>query len=230
MASNAHREPTPEDVLARKIEARKQLKDALKVVTQDSMAAESAQINAQVTSASWFQDAARLGIYVHCARLREVDTSSLLATALHAGKRCYVPVVQDNDSNMKLLHLDELSALSPVPPFGIMEPSPNYADGSPREDVLQADAGLDVLLMPGLGFDAEGRRLGRGGGYYDKMLLRLKEMAAVQGHQTPLLVGLAYEAQLLPEVPTASHDEGVDIVVTAKHVYRCTDRGKRVTW
>jgi hypothetical protein len=105
-----------------------------------------------------------------------------------------------------------MAALTPVPPFGILEPRREYADGTPRQDggwvggahqarlraavwgsltthsplplsgwpshpaaplrmhmrgpcaVLEARVALDILIMPGLAFDAQGRRLGRGGG------------------------------------------------------------------
>jgi hypothetical protein len=67
-----------------------------------------------VVAAPYFQQASTLGIYVHCAKLREVDTSPLLEAALQAGKRCFVPVVQDKASNMKLMHLGMCSVLSPV--------------------------------------------------------------------------------------------------------------------
>lgn len=59
--------------------------------------------------------------------------------------RCYVPRVQDKDANMHFLHLDSPSSLVPVPPFGILEPLPAYSDGSPREDVLEVNAPLEVV-------------------------------------------------------------------------------------
>ncbi|KXZ45153.1 hypothetical protein GPECTOR_58g602 [Gonium pectorale] len=49
-------------------------------------------------------------------------------------KRCYVPVVEDKQSNMKFLHLDDMGCLRNVPPFDILEPPDTYGDGSPRQD------------------------------------------------------------------------------------------------
>ena len=54
---------------------------------------------------------------------------------------------------------------------------------------LEADAPLELLLMPGLAFDEAGRRCGRGGGYYDKLLSRLRERAEHHGWEPPLTGG-----------------------------------------
>ena len=56
---------------------------------------------------------ARVGLYVHCAKLREVDTTALLNEVLggNAPRACYVPIVDDNDSNMRLLRIS-----APAPP------------------------------------------------------------------------------------------------------------------
>ncbi|KAF5842972.1 hypothetical protein DUNSADRAFT_3565 [Dunaliella salina] len=86
---------------------RKAIKAGLQQMSQDVMAAESAAIARHILEAPFFSSSQNLGIYVHCARLREVDTSALLQAALASGKRCYVPVVEDKESNMKLLHLGE---------------------------------------------------------------------------------------------------------------------------
>lgn len=58
------------------------------------------------------------------------------------------------------------------------------------------DRPLDVLVMPGLAFDASGRRLGRGGGYYDKYIAALFERHAARGWRRPLLAALAYREQV----------------------------------
>ena len=65
---------------------------------------------------------------------------------------------------------------------------------------------IDLILVPGVGFDKRGNRLGRGGGYYDKFITRL-------GSKT-LLVGVGYDFQLVEEVPANRWDKRLDYVVT----------------
>jgi 5-formyltetrahydrofolate cyclo-ligase len=73
--------------------------------------------------------------------------------------------------------------------------------------------GIDVMLVPGLAFDAAGRRLGHGGGYYDGAGRRLREMRS-----TSLLVGFAYDFQIVDACPADARDVSVDLVVTERRV------------
>lgn len=129
---------------------------------------------------------------------------------------------------MHFLHLDSLASLHAVPPFGIREPYPTYADGSPREDVFSLGQPVDLVVMPGLAFNRRGHRLGRGGGYYDKFIAACLRLAAQQGRPPPLLLALAFDAQMIDQVPVADNDEDVDLIVTAHEVLRCTERGRQV--
>lgn len=76
--------------------------------------------------------------------------------------------------------------------------------------------------MPGLAFDRAGRRLGRGGGYYDKFIAAARRRAEQRGWPAPLLVALAFRAQLVGEVPVEEHDARVDAIVTADEVIACS--------
>jgi 5-formyltetrahydrofolate cyclo-ligase len=144
--------------------------------------------------------------------------------------RLYVPRVQDKEANMHFLCLTDLADLRPVPPFSIMEPTPTLPDGSPREDALEAPGPIEVIIMPGLAFDVQGGRLGRGGGYYDKFIAVCRQRAQEKGWQPPLLAALAFGPQVLDDeevVPAVDHDAAVDVIVTAAGVMGCTERGER---
>jgi 5-formyltetrahydrofolate cyclo-ligase len=71
----------------------------------------------------------------------------------------------------------------------------------------------DLLLVPCVGFDADGYRLGYGGGYYDRTL------AAWPGAKKPVTVGIAYEACRAPELQREAHDIPLDVIVTEAGFY-----------
>ncbi len=88
--------------------------------------------------------------------------------------------------------------------FGILEPEPNLPVVDLRE--------LQVLVIPGVAFDQKGRRIGWGKGYYDKVL------KGFSGKR----IGLAYDFQVLEEIPAGPKDEKVDLIITETRVIACT--------
>ena len=191
MSTAAEEDPA---LTARKKTTRAEVKAALKALTSEEMASQSAAIATHLLAqlSCFDPDAARtrsatdrplrLGLYVHCARLREVDTSALLAAALALPRaEVYVPVVDAPDPaagrrappSMRFLQIRSLADLAPRT-MGILEPTDRTPDGAPRPNLEThaTDGPLDVLLMPGLAFESTGARLGRGGGFYDAFLER----------------------------------------------------------
>lgn len=78
------------------------------------------------------------------------------------------------------------------------------------------DAGGAIIVVPGRAFDESGTRLGRGGGYYDRLL------SEVLGG---LVVGVAYECQLLANIPREGHDQPVALLVTERRCVRIGEQG-----
>lgn len=74
---------------------------------------------------------------------------------------------------------------------------------------------IDVYVIPALAADAEGRRLGRGGGAYDRALARAQVL-----RPDALVVALLHDDEILPEVPAEPHDQPVHVLVTEKRVVR----------
>lgn len=88
-------------------------------------------------------------------------------------------------------------------PFGIREPM-----GTPvRSDDL---VGLDVMFVPALAVDEQGRRLGQGGGYYDRLLANFPR----NSKGGPLLVAVVFDDEVLDEIPTEEFDRPVDVALT----------------
>lgn len=197
-----------------KATTRKELKVALKQRSHEELADQSKRICSAVLQVPSYKAASTVVAYLACAKLREVDTGAIIEEALTRGVKLYVPVVDDSNSNMRMLHLDSLKGVKEVPPFGIREPVGTYADGTARSDLFTEKDVPDVILLPGLGFDRECRRLGRGGGYYDKFLVRLADFAREEGAPKPKLIGLSFEEQVVQKVPVDEHDQVCDMVVT----------------
>ena len=132
----------------------------------------------------------------------EWDTLPLVRGALAAGKTVAMPRV-DAQSRMLELHALANVARDVVAGFqGIPEPLP----ACPRV----AREAIDFVLVPGVAFDRDGRRLGYGGGYYDRLLPLLSPRAA--------RVAGAFELQVVERVPAAPHDVAVDTLVTESRV------------
>ena len=97
-------------------------------------------------------------------------------------------------------HIDDPDQLRPGA-FGIAEPSP-------ERPVIPIDE-IDVFLCPGLGFDEQGIRLGRGKGYYDRALSRAKGGA--------LKIGVSFPEQVVARLPSDAHDIPMHLVVSGRN-------------
>ncbi|XP_061373484.1 5-formyltetrahydrofolate cyclo-ligase, mitochondrial isoform X1 [Gastrolobium bilobum] len=198
---------------------RTQVRKALKAMDPSLRSQQDNAIQNIILGSPWFRSSLRLCAYISCSALREVDTFKLLSEILQnpasGGKKIYVPRVEDKNSHMRMLNIsriDDLVANS----MDILEPAPVDADGNAREDVMQANDPVDLFLLPGLAFDRSGRRLGRGGGYYDTFLKNYQDLAKTRNWKQPLLVALSYSEQILDEgvIPITSSDIPVDALVS----------------
>ncbi len=120
-----------------------------------------------------------------------------------------VPYCENND--LRLFRLQGLEELEPFS-FGIREPKPELRTAPSRRVEPEE---LALILLPGLGFDFSGGRLGRGAGYYDRFLSRVPTNVP--------RVGLAFECQLLERIPMQPHDQKVDWIVTENRTIRCRE-------
>lgn len=139
----------------------------------------------------------------------EVDTTRFLQDVINSGKKLVLPVVDSRHKALRLYEIKETSELE-YGYMGILEPGV-------REDREVALSDIDLVIIPGAGFDLKGNRLGYGGGYYDKLL----SLATNPQSPTPLLVALAFEEQIIEEIPSEPHDIKMDMIITDTRLIRC---------
>lgn len=172
----------------------------------DERALRSARVvEAAVGTPEW-AEADVVGFYVSVGD--EVETRDALAAALGT-KRVAAPRLEDDEGGPEEggLVFAEVASLGDLEegPLGIPEPAGPALD----------PGALDVVLVPGLAFDPDGNRLGRGGGHYDRFLPTTDAWAC----------GLAFRFQVVDRVPSEAHDAPVDAVATEDGLHRA--RGDR---
>jgi 5-formyltetrahydrofolate cyclo-ligase len=136
----------------------------------------------------------------------EVRTRHALPEAICTGKRIIVPWCND-EGELELFHLESMDELE-TGMYGILEP---LAELRTRDDKHVAPQDLELIMVPGVGFDRRGGRTGHGKGYYDKLL--------EHAHPDAPLVALAFECQMFDEIPMQPHDIFMDKVLTEAAVY-----------
>lgn len=119
----------------------------------------------------------------------------------HSRKRFYLPRV--NGLNLEILPYDR-SRLH-LGAFNIEEP-----DGTDTTDISQ----IDMVVVPAVAYDRRGNRVGRGKGYYDRLL----------GDTKAIRIGVAYDFQLVDEIDSEPHDVAVDYVITSRGILRTSRR------
>ena len=127
----------------------------------------------------------------------EVDLSCLLSVWIEESRTVCVPIVEWESQTMHAGLLTTMGRESLIErKYGLREPRDPQA--------IPADS-IDVMLVPGLGFDSSGGRLGRGGGYYDRYLERCR---------SPIVIGVGFDCQLVESVLHEEHDQFMTAVVT----------------
>ncbi len=132
----------------------------------------------------------------------EVDVTSIAVKCFRQGKTVCVPRVDWDRKEMEAVEVTSLDDR-------IMD-CDKHGVRSPKECSPMLPTMIDLVIVPGRAFDPQGNRLGRGGGYYDRFLNRLKRSATT--------IGLVFDQQIVDAVPVQPHDLAVDIVVTDRRV------------
>lgn len=147
----------------------------------------------------WVPDDAIIGLYR--ASAGEAPTAGYARFFHERGNRLALPFISGADEPMRFLaHTDphDESDLDDGP-FGLRQPAADAEKLSP-----------DILFVPVVAFTADGRRLGQGGGFYDQFIAQ---------HPALTTIGMAWDIQLVEDLPTEPHDRNMTAVVTPTRIY-----------
>ena len=186
---------------ATKEQLRQEMRTRLTAQSATDVRVKSAEIWERLSVLGEFVTASRPLIYV--SQAAEVDTRGLIQQLLAMGRQVCVPWFDKANERYVASELRDFALNLTAGRFGILEPKPEAVKPVTGDRI-------DAALVPGLAFDETGNRLGRGMGYFDRIL---RDVRGVK-------IALAYDFQLLSDVPTEAHDAPVDFIVTEKRVVK----------
>ena len=184
---------------AEKRQLRKAMVQRILALSAADREAQEAELTARFASLPGYAEAGTVLLYV-TAFPEEIVTWAMLATALGQGKRVLCPRVDRASHRLRLFRVEDLESSFQAGVLGIPEPHDGCLEVLPEE--------VDWVLVPGLAFDAQRYRLGRGAGHYDRLLPQLRP-------GTPRWA-LAFDCQLVESLPVEPHDVALDGVVTLR--------------
>jgi 5-formyltetrahydrofolate cyclo-ligase len=172
---------------------RKQIREALKRKMVEKRELNSERLCAKLKEQSFFQTAASVLFFAPLPD--EIDLWPLLEESL-TKKAVALPCFDSDNQSYKSRRVKNLSVEIISGHFGIREPAASCVEMPPED--------LDLILVPGVAFDLNGNRLGRGKGFYDRLLQKCRCKKA----------GVCFDAQLLQKIPAEPHDAKVDFILT----------------
>lgn len=160
-----------------------------------------------------------VSVYLNMPRYELITYPSIIDMLFEGKKDVYVPKVTGSRSeDMKMVRVRSVSDVDDFETnaWGIKEPTD--AQMSASVDAVENGA-VDVVLVPGVAFDARCRRLGHGKGYYDSFIARLRRKRAELHLPMPITIGVAFNEQIVDNVPVNENDETLDVVLTPKSTF-----------
>jgi 5-formyltetrahydrofolate cyclo-ligase len=180
---------------------RRKLRDALAAMSEADRHAKSIAACTLVAKSPEFAAARTIMIYLSSPT--EVDTSSLALRGWQLDKTIVAPRVFLHEKRMLPVEITSLQSDMTISSLGIREP----LNGKPVPLNL-----IDLVIVPGLGFSTSGHRIGRGMGFYDRFL--------AQSEFLGITCGLAFDEQIVEQLPVLDHDVPLSMLVTDRGIRR----------
>ena len=191
--SQADDSPAPSDARLTKQALRELLRLATLDMTPDERAEQSALICRRIVESSLWRSSQAVLLY--SPLISELNVNPLIESGLSGMKTVSLPrFISKSDRYAPYVIRQSGDVVDGA--FGVREPSADCVELEPNQ--------LDLVIVPGVGFDSLGARLGRGGGHYDRLLKGL----------TATVCGVCFRQQVLPRVPEEAHDIKMDCIIT----------------
>ncbi|MFH1563825.1 MAG: 5-formyltetrahydrofolate cyclo-ligase [Nitrospirota bacterium] len=185
-----------------KAEIRKAILAKRYLLSPEEIIRKSSQIKKRLFEVTEFKTSNCIAFYISFRN--EVRTHEMVKEALGLGKKIIVPVVE-REKTLSLCEIKDFEEELGIGKFGLLEPKSEY-----RRQVDLSE--LELVIVPGIAFDENGNRIGYGGGYYDNLLSQLAGIP---------FIGLAYELQIIAQIPTADYDIPVHKIITESRIITC---------
>jgi len=180
---------------------RKQIRAALENISPAVRAVESIELCARLKPQ--LQSAQTILFFAPLPR--EIDLWPLLEESVRTGKTAGLPWFDPATQTYLARRVENLAGEIVTGRFGVREPAPHCAEILPGT--------FDLVLVPGVAFDWSGNRLGRGKGFYDRLLAKTSGVKC----------GVGYDFQLLGKIPAEPHDARVDYILTPTRCVKIAD-------
>lgn len=203
---------TDVDISRDKAALRRQMRQRRRGLGERERVAAAARLLGHLQRSRHWQRARRIGCYL--ANDGEMPLEPVIRHALDTGREVYLPVLADIARGRLRFCAYTTGTPMKTNRFGIPEP-----DASASGDIDPAF--LDLVLTPLVAFDADGRRLGMGGGFYDRTFAYLHER---RHWRQPPLIGVAYAFQETTDVPSDPWDVPLSGIITDRGLVDLTDR------
>lgn len=190
-----------DEIKAAKEQIRKEIANALNGFTEKQRAEKTRAIEAKLFEFANFLEARIVLLYIDGEN--EVRTKNIIKRAYAFQKIVVLPAFDSGRFKVTTLKVDHPDKDLLPGPRGVAQPNPARCKPVPLQKI-------DIAIIPGVAFDEKGARIGSGHGYYDRFIPDLPA--------TTRKVALAFEEQMIPLVPTESHDKHVDIIITDKRI------------
>lgn len=194
-----------EEICAKKKLLRKEILNIRNNMNSDNKKEKDTIIKEKFLNSDYYKKAKNIFIYISYGS--EIDTKEIINYALDDGKTIFVPRTEFETKLMDAVKITSLNNMT-EDRYGILEPSK-------EEPYIQPDQ-LDLIVVPGVAFDKEGGRTGYGAGYYDRYFKKISKERAGEIKK----VALAYDFQVIDNVPIDEQDVRIDCVITEKKIIR----------